>query len=206
MSMPSLNEAMQLFEKACQITDEYNIQDGLPKRISRRHYLRVAENAKLIAEKTPYLNPEKAYILGLLHDYGEYKTHRDNTLFHGTVGYDEMMKLGYDEVAKICLTHSFFCKHIYPEDYTAYPQKDILRAAEYIRNHPLDDYDKLIQISDLMVKTDKNTNIEERLDFVADKYHVPTEVINRKKQDALALKSYFDNLCGQDIYKIVGLI
>ncbi len=206
MSMPSLNEAMQLFEKASQITDEYNLQDGLPKGTSRRHYLRVAKNAKLIAEKTAYLNPEKAYILGLLHDYGEYKTHRDNTMFHGTVGYDEMMKLGYDEVAKICLTHSFFSKHFSPDDYVSYPRGEILRAAEYIKEHPLDDYDKLIQISDLMVKSYKNTNIEARLDFVADKYHVPPEIINRKKRDALELKSYFDNLCGQDIYKIVGLI
>ncbi len=188
MTMPSLNEAKILFEKACKITDEYNLQDGLPQGTSRRHYLRVAENAKLIASKTAYLKPEKAYILGLLHDYGEYTTHRNPNLFHGTAGYDEMMKLGYDEVAKICLTHSFFCKDILLEDYAAYPAAEVQRAAEYIKHHPLDDYDKLIQVSDLMVKGYQNTKIEDRLNYVAAKYHVSTEAINRKKHDAAALK------------------
>lgn len=206
MTLPSLTEAKKLFEKACLVTDENNLKDGLVKGISRRHYLRVAENAKLIASKTAYLNPEKAYILGLLHDYGECVVYGNNSLFHGTTGYDEMMKLGYDEVAKVCLTHSFFCEDIDPDEYLSYPRDEILRAADYIKKHPLDDYDKLIQVSDLMVKRDKNTNISDRLDFVAAKYHVSSDVIKRKKLSALNLKNYFDNLCGQDIYQIVGII
>ena len=34
------------------------------------HSMYVAEGAKLIAEQTDNLNPEVAYILGLLHDIG----------------------------------------------------------------------------------------------------------------------------------------
>ncbi len=206
MTMPTLKEAKILFEKACKITDEYNLQDGLPKGTSRRHYLRVAENAKLIASETVYLNPEKAYILGLLHDYGEYLTHHQVDMFHGTAGYDEMIKLGFDEVAKVCLSHSFFGGDILPEEYTGYPAAEIKRAAKYIKLNPLDDYDRLIQISDLMVMVDKNTDILLRLDYVAAKYNVSANIIAKKKQQALNLKAYFDNLCEQDIYKIVGMM
>lgn len=205
MTLPTKEEALELFDYICQKTDYFNCRNGLPEGTSRRHYLRVAENAKRIASKIPSLNPEKAYILGLLHDYGEFKEQKDRRNFHGTAGYDEMMSLGFDEVARTCLSHSFFDDCITPENYSSYPADCILRAAEIISDNPFDDYDRLIQLSDLMVKSDQVTAIDERLDFVAAKYHVPADVISFKKERAHELKKYFDNLCGEDVYHILGL-
>ena len=51
------------------------------------------------------MDPEKAYVLGLLHDIG--RKFGVFHLKHVSEGYKYMMSLGYDEVARICLTHSF---------------------------------------------------------------------------------------------------
>lgn len=205
MAIPTKQETQELFDYACQKTDFYNIKNGLPEGASRGHYLRVAEHARLIASKTNCLNPEKAYILGLLHDYGEYLEQKDRRFFHGTAGYDEMMYLGFDEVARTCLSHSFFDGCITPENYPSYDADCIRRAAAIIAESPVDDYDRLIQISDLTVTGDQSTDIEARLNFIGQKYHVPEEIISFKKEQACKLKTYMDALCGTDIYQILRL-
>lgn len=205
MTLPTKQETQELFDYACQKTDVFNIKNGLPEGTSRGHYLRVAEHAKMIASATDSLNPEKAYILGLLHDYGEYQEQKDRRFFHGTAGYDEMMYLGFDEVARTCLSHSFFDCCITPENYPSYDADCIRRAAEIIAQNPLDDYDRLIQISDLTVTGNEAANIEDRLNFIGRKYHVPEEIIRYKKEQANKLKAYFDKLCKKDVYQILGL-
>lgn len=51
------------------------------------------------------MDVKKAYIIGLLHDIG--RKFGIKHFAHISDGYKYMMSLGYDEVAKICLTHSF---------------------------------------------------------------------------------------------------
>ena len=70
-----------------------------------KHSLTAAHCAAKIA-KVSSLDEDKAYVLGLLHDIGRKFGKRH--LGHVSDGYSYMMSLGYDEVAKICLTHSFF--------------------------------------------------------------------------------------------------
>ena len=65
----------------------------------------VAHCAEKIADACEGLDPEKAYILGLLHDIG--RKFGTRHLGHVSDGYTCMMALGYEEAAKICLTHSF---------------------------------------------------------------------------------------------------
>lgn len=206
MTLPTKQEAQELFDYVCQKTDFFNIKNGLPEGTSRRHYLCVAEHAKLIASKTKCLDPEKAYILGLLHDYGEYQEQKDRRFFHGTAGYDEMMYLGFDEVARTCLSHSFFDGLVTPENYSSYDASCIRRAAAILEKNPFDDYDRLIQISDLTATGDQTTDIEKRLNFISQKYNVPEEIIRNKKEKANELKTYFDKLCKEDVYHILGLI
>lgn len=70
------------------------------------NHSRVAAHcAERIAEACEGMDPEKAYILGLLHDIGRKFGVRH--LGHVSDGFSYMMSLGYDEVARICLTHSF---------------------------------------------------------------------------------------------------
>lgn len=70
------------------------------------NHSRVAAHcAENIARECSDLDSNKAYILGLLHDIG--RKFGVSHLRHVSDGYSYMMSLGYDEVAKICLTHSF---------------------------------------------------------------------------------------------------
>ena len=69
------------------------------------HSRTAAHCAEKIAGACEELDPEKAYILGLLHDIGRKFCIRH--LGHVSDGFSYMMSLGYDEVARICLTHSF---------------------------------------------------------------------------------------------------
>ena len=70
-----------------------------------RHCLTAAHCAEKIASACGDMDSEKAYILGLLHDIG--RKFGTRHLGHVSDGYTYMKSLGYDEVAKICLTHSF---------------------------------------------------------------------------------------------------
>ena len=69
------------------------------------HSRTAAHCAEKIAQACGDLDPDKAYILGLLHDIGRKFGVRH--LGHVSDGYSYMMSLGYDEAARVCLTHSF---------------------------------------------------------------------------------------------------
>ena len=67
-----------------------------------------SRNVAMCAEKIAVacgMDGEKAYILGLLHDIG--RKFGTRHLGHVYDGYTYMLGLGYPQVAKICLTHSF---------------------------------------------------------------------------------------------------
>ena len=70
-----------------------------------KHSLTAAHCAEKIARACGDMDAEKAYILGLLHDIG--RKFGTRHLGHVYDGYVYMKSLGYDEVAKICLMHSF---------------------------------------------------------------------------------------------------
>lgn len=79
------------------------------------HSRTVSHCAKKIASYSG-MDPEKAYVLGLLHDIGRRFGKRH--LGHVSDGYSYMMSLGYDEAARICLTHSFNTQKIGKDLYT----------------------------------------------------------------------------------------
>ncbi len=146
------------------------------------------------------MNPEKAYILGLLHDIG--RKFGVKHLAHVCDGYRYMMELGYPDAARICLTHSFSVKKL--EDYigrwdiSAEQQEELRRYLEAV---VYDDYDRLIQLCDSLVGAGVIMDMESRMTDVKTRYgFYPQE-----KWDAnLALKSYFEEKSGKDIYDIIG--
>ena len=69
-----------------------------------QHAREVANICSIMASELG-LNPKAAKRAGLLHDIGRRFGVRH--LGHVSDGYSYMMSLGFDEVAKICLTHSF---------------------------------------------------------------------------------------------------
>lgn len=164
------------------------------------HSRTVAHCAEKIAAACPGMDSEKAYIIGLLHDIGRYAGVRH--LGHVSDGYQYMMSLGYDEAAKICLTHSF--NRCALDDYIGRvdttPEETAL-IEETLKRVTLDDYDRLIQLCDAISGAEGVMDIEERMGDVKRRYgSYPQE----KWDKNLQLKRYFEEMAdGTDLYTLV---
>ena len=202
--LPTLQQTKQLYDFVKTKTDMINIVEGFEKGLSSAHYQNVAFIASIIAEQAG-LNSQKAYILGLLHDFGEYIQKTTPNTFHGTAGYAEMMKKGFDEVARTCLSHSFFIADFTPEDFPAYNAQEIIRASELLKKQGFDDYDRLIHLADLMAPRQIIDTIENRIAWIGEKYHLSSADIEQKLVEAQKLKAYFDAKCNCNIYTFFDL-
>ena len=159
-----------------------------------------AHCAAKIAQACGDMDVNKAYILGLLHDIGRRFGVRH--LGHVSDGYSYMISLGYDEVARVCLTHSFNNQIL--DDYvgkfdTASEETSLIKSK--LREIIFDDYDKLIQISDALAGSDCVLNIESRMEDVKRRYGYYPE---RKWNTNLLLKLYFEDKVKMDLYALVG--
>jgi hypothetical protein len=109
--------------------------------------------------------------------------------------------MGYDEVAKICLTHSFnnqtTDEYIGKFDTTA---EELRLIQEELAKIAMDDYDRLIQLCDSLAGAEGVMDIEERMGDVKRRYgSYPQDKWNCN----LALKDYFEEKMGKDIYDVV---
>lgn len=193
MKLPTIYEAEKLLEKA----ERYN------PGIWIDHSKTVAFCAKVIAEYCDNLDTDTAYILGLLHDIGRREGVTD--MKHIIDGYRFMKSLGYDDCARICLTHSFPYKDI--RSYNG--QNDCkVEETEYIKSFlgqtEYNDYDRLIQLCDALALPDGATYIEKRLVDVVMRRGFNDLTIPKWKA-FLNLKDYYDKKTGTDIYKLIGV-
>ena len=121
-----------------------------------------AQCAEKIAALCEGMDADKAYVLGLLHDIG--RKFGVGHLRHVYDGYKYMLQLGYDEVAKICLTHSFnnqdIREYIGNVDIAEEEQQEIVDA---LQNAVYDDYDRLIQLCDSVAGADGVMDLEARM-------------------------------------------
>lgn len=206
MSYPKVSEAFSLLDV---LIDGYSKQysaDSTAPSLLRQHSLLVATCAEILASKIHGMDSKKAYALGLLHDYGKVINETQNKLFHGLTGYKIMSELGYDEIAKICLTHTFIDKEFKYEDYQAYDKKELAECKKKLKELEYDDYDRLIQLSDMMVTVVGFKTLKERMIYIRDKYHICNLTMKKKYRQVLRLKDYFDKLCGCDVYKLLGVL
>ena len=159
--------------------------------------------AKAIAEHCDNLDADITYILGLLHDIGRREGVTD--MRHIIDGYNYMTSLGYDDCARICLTHSFPYKNINSYngqiDCTA-EEKEFIKT--FIKNTEYNDYDKLIQLCDALALPDGATYIEKRLVDVVIRRGFNDLTIPKWKA-FLDLKDNFDKKTGTDIYQLIGV-
>ncbi len=165
------------------------------------NHSRVAAHcAEKIARECDGLDADKAYILGLLHDIGRKFGVRH--LGHVSDGYLYMLSLGYDEVAKICLTHSFnegkLESYIGKFDITEEETKELRQA---LAQTSFDDYDRLIQLCDSIAGAEGVVNIEDRMNDVKRRYG---RFPQSKWDKNLELKAFFEQMAGEDIYNVVG--
>ncbi|MBQ3416901.1 MAG: HDOD domain-containing protein [Ruminococcus sp.] len=160
--------------------------------------------AKAIAEHCDDLDADTAYILGLLHDIGRREGVTD--MRHIIDGCNYMNSLGYDDCARICLTHSFPYK-----DIRSYNGQNDCTAKEtdfiiiFLNKIEYDDYDRLIQLCDALALQNGATYIEKRLVDVVMRRGFNDMTIPKWKA-FLDLKDYFDQKTRTDIYQLIGVI
>ena len=158
----------------------------------------VAHCAEEIAKRCG-MDADKAYVLGLLHDIG--RKYGKRHLGHVSDGFSYMTSLGYDEVARVCLSHSFTDGSIklYIGNFDTSEEEtrlinDNLEKMEY------DDYDRLIQICDAIGGAEGVLDMVDRMEDVKSRYgNYP----QKKWDDNIQLREYFEKKMGEDLYTAV---
>lgn len=166
-----------------------------------QHSMSVARNARLIAEKSKVMDCDRAYVMGLLHDIGRRAGVKG--ILHIFDGYDYMMGMGQEEIARICLTHSFPIKNVntFFGKYDCSPeQKSFLQR--FLEAREYDNYDTLIQLCDAISLPNGACIMEKRLVDVALRHGLPDFTLDKWKAFMNA-KKHFDELCGCNIYSFL---
>lgn len=170
------------------------------------HCRYVGRAARAIAERIPELDPEKAQVLGMLHDIGRRFGSTGN--LHIADGYDFMMELGYPEVARICLTHSFPFQDIDScfGSWNVDPERDgnsaRKRMGELLSQITYDRYDRLIQLCDALAMGTGFCLLEKRWVDVAMRYG-PNQYMIPKWRATYEIKDELEKRMGISIYDLL---
>jgi putative nucleotidyltransferase with HDIG domain len=173
------------------------------------HCKTAARAAQAIAEQCG-MDTERAYVSGLLHDIGYYanagksaNADKSGKNCHVYRGYALMTDKGYTAIAGICLTHSFNIQDIcvYSGASLTQNKNELAVITKYLTNTVYNDYDKLIQLCDAICTAEGICTIERRLTDVTLRHGFNKHTVEKWKA-YFALKNYFDNKCGMNIYSL----
>lgn len=199
--MPSRLEAVRIASGYLQ----ERIHNGSNPRIIYEHgahVFNVAKIAEAIAKKSHgIIDVNKAYILGLLHDVGRVKDETVTKIPHSIEGFKYLRDMGYEEIAPVCVTHNFINKDIKREDYPTYSDDLFDKTKNFLKSFEYNDYDRLIQLSDLFSRGKEIMSIQQRLDKNKQFYHIEKLSYEGK---AFELRDYFDNKFNIDVEQIVA--
>ena len=163
------------------------------------HSVNVGIAARMITEKVPSMDPEKAYILGLLHDIGR-RVGIVDIPTHICEGYKYCMQKGWDEAARICMTHSYLRMR---DEFGYEPETEQEKAIKaYIMNCEADDYDRLIQLCDSLAVDYGFVILEKRFVDVTRRYGIMEDYI-RGWETAFAIKEAFEKEMGCSVYDVL---
>ena len=155
----------------------------------------------MIAKRCNNLNPDKAHVLGLLHDIG--RRYGVSARKHGIDGYNFAIERGWDEVGQICLTHSFpvpdFDKEIGKNDMSNEESEFVRR---YLENINYNDYDKLIIICDALADAQGFCILEKRFVNTTRRYGIFPFTVERWNA-TFEIKEYFEQQMSCSIYDIL---
>ncbi len=146
------------------------------------------------------IDPELAAVLGYLHDIG--KCQNDGFVDHMWNGYNYLKALGYnDEVANICLTHSFMDdSDLLCTIGTEVNQIENAKLVEFLFNYSPSLEERLVALCDTMC-TEVFLTVEQRLVDVVSR-HGTNPGTRQAFIAAMRLKRKFDELLGDNIYKL----
>ncbi len=189
MKIPSKEIAIELLEESGKM---------FPGLWVEHSYL-TAQCAQKIASLCE-LNEDSAYVLGLLHDIG--RRFGAGHLKHVYAGYTYMNELGYEDVARICLTHSFQHQDIHAYSGNIDIEQDQYQLLEeHLKSLQYDDYDRLIQLCDALAFPGGVVAIETRLMDVILRYGT-NELTALKYRAIYDLKRYFESKMNINVYEL----
>lgn len=192
MTLPTLSQAEALLEEAAARNPGFGW-------VSHSRY--VADAAARLAAEHPALDPERARILGLLHDVGRREGATHNR--HMLDGYRYLTALGYDEAARICLTHSFPIRDIvYAPGRWDTTEEEYAFIAAYLLGVEYDDYDRLLQLCDALALPDGFCLLEKRLVDVALRHGVNDTTVARWR-GLFELRDTFSAALGRPVYDLL---
>ncbi len=199
-SIPSRKEAVQIANAYLQ-TRIYNASH--PRIIFEHgvHIFNVAKIAESIAKETKQLNPDIAYVLGLLHDAGRIKDETVTGVPHSLEGYDYLQEIGCSGVAPICVTHNFIDKKVNSDDYPNIKPNHLKRIRELLADIHYNDYDRLIQLADMFSRGKEILSVQQRLNKNKTFYKIPHLSYEDK---ALGLQDHFNDTYGINVEEIIA--
>lgn len=164
------------------------------------HSKNVARAASLIAEACG-MNTDEAFVAGLLHDIG--RRNGVSALKHTIDGYDYCTSKGWNEIARVCLTHSFPVKDatadigkvdIAPDRYEF--------IKKYISEIDYDDLDKLIILCDALADANGFCILEKRFVDTTRRYGIYPFTLDRWNK-TIEYKDYFEKKAGKSLYALL---
>jgi len=171
-----------------------------------QHSINVGRAAEIIATELSKnetdVDPENAYICGMLHDIGRYVGSTPSVV-HSWDGYQYLERLGYEGTAQTCVTHSF-------------PVTDTScingwgKIPEDVQNglrHLLDDfkwtiYDKIIALCDTLADSRGFSTIEKRIVSAAIRNGIHSNSPKLWKR-YYEIKSEVEDVIGKSIYRLL---
>ena len=187
---PTADEALKELEKGYEIN---------PTRWV--HHARFTGEAARNIALASGLDGEKAYVLGLLHDIG--RRFGFSGIRHIVDGYNYAMEKGWDDVARISMTHSFAeniptinpsMMDLTKEEYEF--TKSYLASLEY------DDYDILMHLCDNIALHSGYVLMEKRMVDISMRHGVHEGTVARWEK-LFAIKEHFEKKMGKSIYSVL---
>lgn len=161
------------------------------------HSRNVARAAELIARRSG-LDGDRAYCLGLLHDVGRRVGYVN--VKHIIAGYEYLSGKGWDEAARVCLTHSYPLQDA-KTDIGVY---DITDAEfdfldRFLKSYAYTDYDRLIILCDSCATPKGFCILEKRFVDTTRRYGAFPYTVARWNA-VFEIKEHFEALMGASLY------
>ena len=169
-----------------------------------RHSYYVGLAAGKIAAHVPGMDSDLAMAYGFVHDIGRrFGEMRINHIF---CGWRCLLAEGYEEAARICLTHSFPVQDVRSVtgiwDST---EEDIAFLREYLSSITYTDYDRLIQLADVMGDASGIVVLEKRLVDIIRRYGLDAANVPSRWAALFAIKEDFEQRMGMTIEEVLEL-
>lgn len=187
------------------LPQDWELQPKNQKTLS--HSKTVAAAAKLIAQHTSKLDPERAYTYGLMHDIGKFYLSPEESYKHPRVGYELLIE-AYPDIANICITHPFpnFESYDHILKYHHGDEKEARRVFGILQTAIRDDYVDLIQLCDKLSRLCDYISWEEKLAWYVKNYDLPSdEIVSQYGSQLTRIKQKFDEMVNGDIYQILKI-